>query len=277
MDKQYKIMMEQQHIDAEITKHFYGVLEKKQPQRKAIRWQIALAAACIILMIPFTALAAKNIFGTPKIKIGKLDWHNSPNGYSIQFENVDSFPLETFPKEIQTLREMKRIPYNSWEDAEKALRLDLLNNAFLAHAEKLEMDYEDTGTSHCRILYNTYEGQLYYVSATANYRYSGLQLDINAKIAVDHPELDEETKQLLLGLEGVINRPTVVETDCEEYTTTAGIPVVILHWNLDQVIRYVAVFAVNDISYEVTAWVNPNNEEAEVMILKNVLNSFSTK
>jgi hypothetical protein len=277
MDKQYKIMMEQQHIDAEITKHFYGVLEKKQPQRKAIRWQIALAAACIILMIPFTALAAKNIFGTPKIKIGKLDWHNSPNGYSIQFENVDSFPLETFPKEIQTLREMKRIPYNSWEDAEKALRLDLLNNAFLAHAEKLEMDYDDTGASHCRILYNTYEGQLYYVSATANYRYSGLQLDIKAKIAVDHPELDEETKQLLLGLEGVINRPTVVETDCEEYTTTAGIPVVILHWNLDQVIRYVAVFAVNDISYEVTAWVNPDNEEAEVMILKNVLNSFSTK
>lgn len=277
MDKQYKIMMEQQHIDAEITKHFYGVLEKKQPQRKAIRWQIALAAACIILMIPFTALAAKNIFGTPKIKIGKLDWHNSPNGYSIQFENVDSFPLETFPKEIQTLREMKRIPYNSWEDAEKALRLDLLNNAFLAHAEKLEMDYEDTGASHCRILYNTYEGQLYYVSATANYKYKGLQLDIQAKITVDHPELDEETKQLLLGLEGVINRPTVVETACEEYTTTAGIPVVILHWNLDQVIRYVAVFAVNDISYEVTAWINPDNEEAEVMILKNVLNSFSTK
>ena len=277
MDKQYKIMMEQQHIDTEITKHFYGVLEKKQYQRKAIRWQIALAAACIILMIPFTALAAKNIFGTPKIKIGKLDWHNSPNGYSIQFENVDSFPLETFPKEIQTLREMKRIPYNSWEDAEKALGIDLLNNAFLAHAEKLEMDYDDTGASYCRILYNTYEEQLYYVSATANYKYKDLQLDIQAKITVDHPELDEETKQLLLGLEGVINRPTVVETTCEEYTTTAGIPVVILHWNLDQVIRYVAVFAVNDISYEVTAWVNPNNEEAEVMILKNVLNSFSTK
>ena len=277
MANKYKSLMEQQNISAEFTEQFYGKLEKSQPQRKSVRWQAALAAACIILMIPLTALAAKNIFGTPKVKLGKLDWHDNPNGYSIQFENLDSFPLKSFPKEMQMLNELKRIPYNSWEDAEKALGIDLLNNAFLAHAEKLEMDYDDTGASHCRILYNTYEGQLYYVSATANYRYSGLQLDIKAKIAVDHPELDEETKQLLLGLEGVINRPTVVETDCAEYTTTAGIPVVILRSNLDYAIRCIAVFAVNDVSYEITAWVRPNNENADMQILYDVLDGFQLK
>lgn len=277
MDKQYKAMMERQNISIEMNKQFYGKLEEKPLQRKPIRWQIVLVTACIILMIPFTALATKNYFETPKIKIGKVDWHDSPNGYSIQFENLDSYPLNSFPKEMQNLSELKRIPYNSWEDAENALGIDLLNNTFLKKAEKLEMDYDDMGSTHCRILYNTYEGQLFYVSTTANYKYNDLQLDVKAKITVDHPKLDDETKQYLLGLEGVINRPTVVKTNCEEYTTTAGIPVAILHWDLDQVIHYVAVFAVNDISYEVTAWVDQNNEAADVMILKDVLNGFSAK
>ena len=61
-------------------------------------------------MIPITVFAAEYIFGTPKVKLGMLDWYDGPNGYSITFDQMDSFPMDAFPKELQTLSEHKRIP-----------------------------------------------------------------------------------------------------------------------------------------------------------------------
>ena len=278
MDKQYKNLMEQQNISADITAQFYEKLEKPEKLRKPVHWKIALAAACIVLMIPLTVLAVENIFGTAKVKLGKLDWHDSPNGYSVRFDNLDSFPLDTFPKELQTLTEHKIVPYDSWEEAKKALGIDLLNNTFLANAKKDAMYYVSLpGYTHSKILYSQHEGQLFLVSTSAYYRYDDLQLDLKAKITVDHPELDEESKQVLLGIEGVFTKPADVETGYEEYTTIEGIPVVILRWDLDHVIHYAALFAVNDVSYELSARVNPDREEAEKQILLDALDGFKLK
>ena len=91
MDKQYKNLMVQQNIGAETTARFYEKLEQTTTQRKSMRWKAALAVVCIALTIPLTVLAVENIFGVPKMKFGKLDWHESPNGYSIRFENLKSF------------------------------------------------------------------------------------------------------------------------------------------------------------------------------------------
>ena len=278
MDKQYKNLMEQQNINEEVTAQFYEKLEKTGTHRKFVRWKAALAAACIVLMIPLTVIAVENIFSTPKVKLGKLDWHDSTNGYSVRFDNLDNFPLDTFPKELQTLTEHKIVPYDSWEDAEKALGIDLLNNKFLAKAKKNAMYYVDLpGYTHSKILYSQHEGQLFLVSTSAYYRYDDLQLDLKAKITVDHPELDEESKQVLLGIEGVFTKPADVKTGYEEYTTIEGIPVVILRWDLDHVIHYAALFAVNDVSYELSARVNPDREEAEKQILLDALDGFKLK
>lgn len=278
MDKQYKNLMVQQNIGTEITARFYEKLEQTTTQRKSMRWKAALAVVCIALTIPLTVLAVENIFGVPKMKFGKLDWHESPNGYSIRFENLKSFPLKTFPKELQSLAEYKVVPYDSWEIVEDTLGIDLLNNTFLANAEKITMRYDDLGYIHSKITYSPYEGQLYYMNAAAYYKYENVQLDLKAKITIEHPAMDEETRQALLGIEGVITKPVDADISYETYTTKVGIPVVILRCDYKmKVINYTAVFAVNNISYEITAWVDPNAEDAGRQILLDVLDNFNLK
>ena len=69
----------------------------------------------------------------------------------------------------------------------------------------------------------------------------------------------------------------IKEISYEEYVTKAGIPVVILRKNLDRVIQYTAVFAVNDIAYELTAWVSPERQAQEKQILLDALDGFLLK
>lgn len=277
MDKKYKNLMEQQNIRDEVNAQFSEALEKSKTRCKSVRWKAAFAAACVALMIPLTVLAVENIFGSPKVKIGKLDWHDSPNGYSIHFENLDNFPLDAFPESEHTLTKHKFVSCESWEAAEETLGIDLLNNAFLSNASRNVMSFSDLGNVHSVIMYAQHEGMLYYVNTAAYYRYNGLQLDLKAKITVDHPTLDEESKQLLHGIEGVFNEPDDVKISCEEYTTKEGIPVVILRCELEHIVQYCAVFAVNNISYEVSAWVNPGKEETEKQVLLDVLDGFQLK
>lgn len=279
MDKQYKNLIAQQNISAETTARFYEKLEETKSLRKPVRLKAVLVAVCIALMIPLTVLAVENIFGAPKVKLGELDWYDGPNGYSIRFENLDSFPLDAMPKQMQTITEHKRVPYDSWEAAEKDLGIDLLNNTFLQNASKITMRYDDLGRTHCKITYSSYENQLFYVSPSAHYKYDGIQLDLKAKLVVEHPELDEESKQVLLGLEGAVTKPETVDLSYEKYTTKAGIPVVILRCDTGfaQHIEYTAMFAVNNISYQVTAWVNRDREENDRQILLDVLEGFQLK
>lgn len=283
MDKQYKNLMEQQNIPAEVTAQFYEKMEQTETRRKPVRWKAALVAACIVLMIPITVLAVETIFGTPKVKLGKLDWHDSPNGYSVQFDNLDSFPLDAFPEELHHLAEHKFVPCDSWEDAEETLGIDLLNNPVLSKARKVTLKYNKTAVeeqmnAHSRIVYAQHNGQLYLVSTSAHYLCDGLSLDLKAKLTVEHPELDAKTQQLLLGSEGVVVKPVNVKISYEEYTTKAGIPVMILRWDRGRVFQYTAFFAVNDISYEVTAWGDlSDRENTAKQILLDVLDGFMLK
>ena len=278
MDKQYKTLMDQQNIRPEVTAQFYEALDQQETRRKPIRWKAVLAAACVALMIPLTVLAAENIFGAPKVKIGKLDWYDGPNGYSVRFENVDSFPLEAFPEEVQDITEYKMVVCDSWEAAEERLGIDLLNNTFLARANKNTMRYKEQDSNyvnvHSMILYSTYNDRLWCVGTSAFYRYDGVQLDLKAKMIVEHPDVDEETKQVLQGMEGAVTELSDTKISYEEYITKKGIPVVILRIDRDRVVDYKAMFAVNNISYEVTAWCNPGREDVEKQILLDALDGF---
>lgn len=277
MDKQYKDLMRKQNVDEKVTADFYEKLEKKSARRSTFRWRAVLTAACIALVIPITVFAVESIFGTAKVKLGKLDWHESPNGFSVRFDNLDSFPLDAFPEELQYFTDYKIIPCDSWEAAEETLGVDLLNNTFLAQAERETMRYSDVGVVHSKIVCNQQNGQLFYVGTSAHYRYEDIQLDLKAKLTVTHPELDEETKQGLLGVEGVTVMPADVKTSYEEYTTKEGIPVVILRWELDRLIHYDAIFAVDDISYELHAWETPEREADVKRILLDALDGFGVK
>lgn len=278
MDKQYKNLMDQQNISPEVTAQFCDKLEQTATRRKSVRWKAVLAAACVALMIPLTAFAAKSIFGTPKVKLGKLDWYDGPNGYSVRFENVDSFPLEAFPEEVQAITEYKMVVCDSWEAAEETLGIDLLNNSFLAGAKKKTMSYKELGSDygnvHSMIRYSTYNDRLCFVGTMACYQYNGVQLDLKAKITVEHSDMDEEMKQVLHGMEGAIIEPSDTKISYEEYITKEGIPVVIVRFDRDLVVEYSALFSVNDISYEVTVWCNPGREDVEKQILLGALDGF---
>lgn len=277
MNKQYKNFMEQQNFSDEINEKFYEKLENAESRRRPVRWNTVVAAACIALMIPVMVFAAEYIFHSAKVKFDKLDWYEGPNGYSIRFGDLDSFPLDMFPEELQTIDEHKQIPYESWEEAEEALGIDLLNNAFLANADKRTTVYDEAERAHSTILYSQYEGQLCFVGVKAYYRYDQLQLDLKAKLTVENSVLDEGSKQRFLGVEGAVTWPSDVEISYEEYTTKEGIPAGILRREYDSVIQYTAVFAVNDVSYELNAWVSPDRETYEKQILLDALDGFELK
>ena len=275
MDKQYKNLMEKQNVAEEINAEFYEKLNKTEKRRKSITWKVAVAAACLALMIPATVFAVENLFHVPEAKLGDTVHFTNMNGYMVRFEGMDSYPLDAFSKEVQAVAEFKNVRYDSWAAAEETLGIDLLNNTVLDNATKDFADYDDTGRTHCYVGYRLYEGKLFYVHTLANYRYDGLQLNLNAKLTVEHPAMTEEDKLALLGVEGAVTKPENVETTYENYTTKEGIPVVILRWDFEIFDRYMAVFAVNDITYELSAFpLNEKSEAAAVQILKDVLDGF---
>lgn len=284
MDEQYKHLMEQQNIPEEINNAFYEKLNSaEEPRRRSVRWNPLLAAACLALMIPITVFAAEYIFGTPKVKLGKLDWCDSPNGFSIRFEDLDTFPPEAFPEEVQSFTGYKFFAYESWEEAEEALGIDLLNNTFLTNAEPGDTYYGDV-VAPCVTLYSSPLGQLHLVGTGATYHYDQLRLTLKATLLVEHPEVDEDTREVLFGEEAGWDEPA----SYEEYTTKAGIPTVILRITYSNshsdVVLYSAFFAVNDISYKLTAWVtldpeqpSPEQEASGKQILLDALDGFELR
>ncbi len=279
MDKQYKNLMEQQNIGEEVNAEFYAKLEKTKTRRKSLGWKVALIAACLAMLIPLTAFAVENIFRVPEVKLGDTVHFVGMNGYMVRFEGMDSYPLSVFPEEVQHMTEIyKCVACSSWEAAEEKLGIDLLNNSFLANASRITMKYDDLGTVHSRIMYSQYEGQLFYVSTSAYYKYDEVQLNLNAKLTVEHPAMTEEDKQALLGVEGAVTKPENVETTYENYTTKDGIPVVILRWEYEPFDRYMALFAVNDITYELTAYASSTvSDDIAKQTLLTALDGFELK
>ena len=268
----YKRLMTRQCICEEVTEQFYKKLEEKETYRKPIRWQAILISACIALMVPLTAIAAKNIFGKPKVKIGEISLLSNMEGYTVRFENLNNYPLDAFPKEHQTLKEDKDFYYDSWEEAENALGIDLLDNTVLANAKKSEYYFPITDSiAHCVTGYRTEGGRLYYIGTEVSYQYEHLNIELLAKITVENPKLDEDVKQILHGITVGFDNPDI---SYREYTTKEGIPVIIVKSQVKDYIYYSAIFAVNDISYEIRSRSSQKKYEIEEQILLNVLDGF---
>ena len=279
MNEQYKKIMDMQDIDSNVTAQFYEKLAKEGSQRKPIRWKAVLAIAFIALMIPLSVWAAKNVFGKSKVKIGEISYFPGMDGYSVRFENLENHTLDAFPKEISNLTEGKNIYTDSWKEAENTIGIDLLENAVLAEAKKAtyQFYYPTKESSHCVIGLRTEADQLYYVGVEALYKYDHLMINLQSKITVEHPNLDEETKQILHGITVGFDSNNNAQISYEEYTTKEEIPVVIIRAQTNDMIHYNAVFAVNNISYEVRFAGSPDAEETEKQILYKILDGFSLK
>lgn len=272
----YKHLMEKQIVSAETTAKFYEALEKPDKKRKSFRWKAALIAACVALMIPLTVFAASNIISQPKVKIGATEHFPNRIGYILRFDNMQSFPLSTFSKNVQGITEYKQSYLNSWAAAEKTLGIDLMHNTILEddNTAKGRIVNPDGHSAHCVISYCTSDEQLYYVQVDATYIVKSKHtFSVKAKIAVEHPNLTADETQILHGI--TIGYPDNTTISYEEHTTKEGIPVAMLTTQGDSnYIHGIASFAVNNIAYEIHFTSTLNEQAVEQALLLEILDAF---
>lgn len=268
MHEAYTKLMLQQNLSVEADAAFYEKLENTQPKKRMQpTLRAAAIAACILLLIPVTVLAVESIFGVIKVtQCERPTYDDKPGvGLDIQYENIKDYAIKDFPKHLQELEEGEVIYHESWTDAEEYLGIDLLANSLFTDADTRQRpQYFDSWNGprkHCQGIYRVMDGQFYSASIQAAFHRSGVSFDVAATVTADHPTVNKE--DILKYYHG--NCITYLDRhgtqiDTEQYTTQAGIPVLIVTVSRNSLNVYNigadildcnAYFAVNDISYEV--------------------------
>ena len=269
MDERYKHLMQQQTIPEETTAEFYEKLDGRSVKHRSFRLKIAIAVACLALVIPITALAKANIVSQPKIEFGKMKWLDNKEGFSVTLDNIKSYPLDAFPENIQSITEYKEFWLNSSEKAEKLLDIDLLENTVLedGNTSKGRITSLDGNSAPCKVTCAEFGGRLYYIGALAKYYRQGVGFYVNAQITVEHPQLTLEEETILHSITCAPGEGSQIEF--EEYTTKEGIPVAIVAMRWGEHVDYFALFAVNNISYKLSFYSStPTAKQTMIEVLE---------
>lgn len=266
MKENYTKLMLQQHTSADSA--FYEKLENTNvTKRHKPVWKAAVAAACILLLIPVTVMAVENIFGITKVtQCERPTYDDKPGiGLDIQYENLENHELKAFPKHLQELKERQIISHDSWAEAESYLGIDLLENPLLT-AEDTKQMTPFAGSKlgereHCLGIYRALDGQFYAGTVQAGYQRNGVDFVVSAMVTAQHPTVNqEEIAKYYHGTSITYLDRYGIEIETEQYTTQEGIPVLIVIVSRNQrnvfdsgadVYDCNAYFAVNNVSYAV--------------------------
>lgn len=266
MKEAYTKLMLQQHTSPDADAVFFEKLEKSYKKPRPT-WKVAIAVACILLLVPVTVWAAENIFGITKVtQCQRPTYDNKPGiGLDIQYENLQNYPIKDFPQHLQKLQEAQFIGHDSWADAESYLGIDLVENPLLTTADTRRMTPFDGiklgEREHCLGIYRAADGQFYAGTVQAGYQRNGVDFVVSAMVTAEHPTVDQEaitkyyhgTSITYLDMYGI-------EIETEQYTTREGIPVLIVMVSRNQrnaydyradILDCSAYFAVNNVSYTV--------------------------
>lgn len=256
MKDAYVKLMVQQHTSKDVV--FYEKLEHIQPKKRissTLRW--ATVAACICLLIPVTVWAAENIFATTKVnRFNNITYQDRPGaGLEIQYEDIQSHPISEFPDYLQTLSEKTQLTFDSWTDAQQYLGVPILSNSIFTDPNtKLMNDtyWSDAPAgAHCHGYCLVEDGQLYYATFRATYERNCIAFTVSAEITAEHPSFTEETLSHYHGTHIEYNERWDSSVTTSNIVTHNGIPVTILSIGIGGTTQYIAMFAVNDISYQV--------------------------
>ena len=268
MNEEYTELMMQQSLSADADAAFFEKLENTSGKKKCfISWKVAVATVCILLLIPVTAWAAEYIFSVTKVtKIERPTLDNKPGiGLDIQYENLENHDLKDFSKSLQALEETQVISHASWEEAEKHLGIDLLQNPVLTedHTKNITpFDGSKPGErEHCLGIYRVADGQFISGSIGAGYQRNGVDFIVSATATAQHPtaNLDNITNDHH-GTSITFLDKNGIDITTEQYMTRAGIPVLIVTVSRNQlnvydsgaeIVECNAYFAVNNVSYSV--------------------------
>jgi len=264
MKDAYTKLMAQQHTSNDAV--FYEKLANTAATNNhTSAWKAAVAAACILLMIPVTVWAAESIFGITKVSISQRPTYNNKSGIGleIQYENLENYELKDFPEYLQTLEEGQVISHTSWAEAESYLGIDLLDNPLLTEEDTKTMTPFDGSKlgerEHCLGIYRVADGQFFAGSIGAGYQRNGVDFIVSATATAQHPTANpEDIENYYHGTSITFLDKHGTDITTEQHTTRAGIPVLIVIVSRNQlnaydngadIIECNAYFAVNNVSY----------------------------
>ena len=271
MHDTYTKLMMRQDLSQDVDAAFYEKLEQPQP-KKSVKpiLRAAIVAACLCLMVPVTAWAAKNIFGVTKITIedGKDFYGKDAVVMHRDVENVEHIPITEFSPYLQELKETEWLYFDSWEDAEEKIGVDFLNNTILddentqPYTRKKKYKYDERGLAYAALktkatpyrgVYYAADEQFFSASFSAEYYRQRIRFMITTYMTADHPLMTEEIFLVYHGF-GERYYKENVNITIEEYVTKNGIPATIYYKDSDSpfgLIHPYAYFSVNNISYHI--------------------------
>lgn len=282
MKDAYTKLMLQQHTANDAA--FYEKLENAQKQKKYRKcWKTAVAAACICLLIPVTAWAAETIFGVTKVtRFNNITYRDEPGaGLKIQYEDIQSYSISDFPEYLQTLSERTLLTFDSWTEAKQYLGISLLSNSILTDKNTYRVNdnyWSDAPVGeHCHGYCLVEDSQLYYGTVRATYERNNVTFSVSAEVTAKHPSYTEERLNEYHSIHIEYAEKWDSQVTTSNIVTSNGIPATILAIGIGETTEYIALFAVNDISYQVRSvgmrggW----NDDVVYAAIMEVLDGFT--
>ena len=282
MNNAYRDFMKRQCLSEQAKQTFYNQLQSVEQRRpRQFLLKAAAVAACIVLMVPATVFAIDAVFHVGIVEFisgnttGKFD-----TGFEIHYPEVSSRPLSDFSKDVQTADGYIRTVYPSWQEAEEALGIALVNNTILQGKDALKTHayiIKNGGISERVHCYGVYEGkneQLYRATLTAAYRYRGMHITLRATVTCKHPEISQDAESQLHWSGMLYENGDIAEMSQEAYVGSNGImaTIITVTKNPNYATEYRACFAANGASYNIT--VRGQSEKAK-MVLTDIIEAFN--
>lgn len=192
-----------------------SLMERANAPRKKTGWLRPVAAvACLALMVALPVGAAVKKLVVDYRPVEELPEYmqqeHTVGGFVV--ENPYHVEADAFSEELQqfvasldpSIYEAQSLYFDSWEEAERFIGIDLFDNPVLDNAEKMETRYlkdgEVAAVSHCRVdvdVTNMGEDRLQDVRTDAYYRVNGGSVSISALLSTDEGGSVIGTAQLL--------------------------------------------------------------------------------
>lgn len=286
MNNAYRKLMEQQCLSEEFKQTLYNDLQRKEERKpQQFLLKVAMIILCVLLITPITVYAVETIFGISVVEIlkGNTSSGKLGTGYEVNYSDVTSHKLSDFPEEIQAMEDYRLVVYDSWEQAEEALGITLVNNTLL-FGENVTKDYaynlqeEGIPHAHCFVQYYGLDNQFYRATITAAYWYDNKHITIRSTVTCEHPAISEEDMHLMHWSRIMYEDRGVEEIWQEQYLAENGInaTIVIIDRAGIKQTDYEASFFANGASYRITVQSYDEGRDAEAKdTLIKILEGFS--
>lgn len=274
MNNTYRSFMEKQCLSMQAKTSICDALQsEKETHLRPAYWRAAVVAACILLLIPITAYAAKNFFGVSVVEIikGNTSTGKLGTGYEVDYPDLYSRDLSEFPEEIQHMEDYRLVIYDSWQDAEAELGITLAYNPVLLSEQATKerpFVLEEKGVfqrAHCYATYNGKDGQFYRATIKAAYRYDDMLITLMSTVTCEHPAISKEREYQMHGHGVLYEDRDVEEIVQEQYIAENGIQATLItvDRNRGRSTDYEATFSAGGASYRITIHSYDKTRDAE--------------